>query len=166
MEKNDDVDIDVNFKKNDDIFIDLNFLLSLIDQRYSNKLANFKDIRPDCPKDLIYVYENSCNYYLFQYLCNFLDIENKIKDLKDKYSEYSENIKAIDEIENDFNKIKKESLEIKNYSNELLKSLKEKFKKNKDIKYAKETYEKLCFGIIDDSIKHYINFKNKNNSIS
>ena len=45
--------------------------------------------------------------------------------------------------------------------NKLLKSLNENFQKNKDIKYAKETYEKVCLRVIENAVKSYNDFKNK-----
>ena len=39
--------------------------------------------------------------------------------------------------------------------------LKKNCQKNQEIKYAKETYEKVCIGVIENAIRCYKDFKNK-----
>lgn len=117
-------------------------------------------IDPDWPKDLKYINLNNFTCLLIEYLYKFLDIENRIKILRDKYSNKKEDVDKIDKIENEFNKVKKESLEIKEYSKGILISLKENYEKNKDIKDVKETYEEVCSGVVDNAIKYYSKFKN------
>lgn len=115
-------------KKIDDLTEDLDYLLEFIDERYKNKMLC---INPDWPKDLKYIYLNNFTYLLIEYLYKFLDIENRIKILRDKYSNKKEDVDKIDTIENEFNKVKKESLEIKEYSKGILNSLKKIMKKIK-----------------------------------
>lgn len=141
-----------------DVVVDLDYILEYMEMKYKNKLA---DIDPRWPKNYEYIYENNFDYYIFERLNSILDIENRITELRNKNIKNNEKIKALDEMENNYHKIIKESLEVKNYSNKLLKSLNENFQKSQEIKYAKETYEKVCLGVLENAVKRYSNFKNK-----
>ena len=144
--------------KKRDLVMDFDYILKYMETKYKKKLA---DIDPRWPKNQEYIYENNFDYYIFKRLYEVLDIENRINELRNKYTSNNEKEKALDEIENNFHRIIKESLEIKDNSNKLLKTLNENFQKNKDIKYAKETYEKVCLGVLENVVKCYSDFKNR-----
>jgi len=144
--------------KKADVVVDVNYMLEYIDRKYKKEWAN---ICPRWPKNNEYTYENDFDYYLFERLNEVLNIENSIKELRNKNANNNEKIKTLDEIKNNFHNIMEESLKTKNYSNQLLKSLNENYQKNKEIKFAKETYEKVCLGVIENAVKSYNSFKNK-----
>ena len=144
--------------KKRDLVMDFDYILAYMETKYKKKLAN---IDPRWPKNQEYIYENDFDYYIFKRLYEVLDIENRINELRNKYTSNNEKKKALDEIENNFHRIIKESLEIKDNSNKLLKTLNENFQKNKDIKYAKETYEKVCLCVLENVVKCYSDFKNR-----
>jgi hypothetical protein len=130
-----------------------------MDMQYKKKIED--SVLKWNPKDYKYIFENDFNHYLLKRLIEVLDIENTIKELSNKNTKNNEKIKALDEIKNNFHKLRKEALNIKNDSNQMLISLKENYQKNQEIKYAKETYEKVCIGVIENAIRCYKDFKNK-----
>ena len=143
-------------KKTDKVIEDLNIILNFIDENYKDKM---ECIQPDWPEDLIFIKMNSFFCFLIGYLYDFLDIENRIKLLKDKNLSSKEDMIKINKIENTFNKIKKESIEVKEFSQNLLISFKDNFEKIKDKHDSKKIYENLCLGVIDNAISYYDKFK-------
>ena len=91
-----------------DVVVDLHYLLEYMDMQYKKKIED--NVLRWSPKDYKYIFENNFDHYLLERLIEVLDIENTIKELSNKNTKNNEKIKALDEIKNNFHKIRKEAL--------------------------------------------------------
>ena len=77
--------------KKRDVVMDFDYILKYMETKYKKKLA---DIDPRWPKNQEYIYENNFDYYIFRRLYEVLDIENRINELRNKYTSNNEKKKV------------------------------------------------------------------------